>query len=62
MTSNDLQAIIADRLEQMATQVEFLLSNGYHEEAAVLRQEGLSLAASFDNEENFLVIGDTTTI
>lgn len=62
MTSKELQTIIAVRLEQMATQVEFLYANGYHEEAAVLRAEGLKLAEAFDNEENFLVLGDFTTI
>lgn len=62
MTSNDLQAIIAVRLEQMATQVEFLYANGYREEAAVLRAEGLELAEAYDNEETFLVLGDFTTI
>lgn len=62
MTSNDLQAIIAVRLEQMATQVEFLYTNGYREEAAVLRAEGLELAEAYDNEETFLVLGDFTTI
>lgn len=62
MTSNDLQAIITVRLEQMATQVEFLYANGYHEEAAVLRAEGLELAAAYDDEEEFLVLGDFTTI
>jgi hypothetical protein len=62
MTSKELQTVIAVRLEQMATQVEFLYANGYHEEAAVLRAEGLELAEAFDNEENFLVLGDFTTI
>lgn len=62
MTSNELQHVIAVRLEQMATQVEFLYANGYREEAAVLRAEGLELAEAYDNEETFLVLGDFTTI
>jgi hypothetical protein len=62
MTSNDLQTIIAIRLEQMATQVEFLCSKGYYEEATVLRAEGLELAEAYDNEDTFLVLGDFTTI
>lgn len=62
MTSKELQTVIAVRLEQMATQVEFLYANGYREEAAILRAEGLELAEAFDNEENFLVLGDFTTI
>ena len=62
MTSNDLETIIATRLEDMATQVEFLDSVGRHGDAAVLRQEGLMLAAAYDNEENFFVLGDVTAI
>jgi hypothetical protein len=62
MTSNDLQNAIAVRLEEMATQVEFLYANGYIEEAQVLRAEGLELAEAYDNEETFLTLGDFTTI
>lgn len=62
MTSNDLQAIIAVKLEQMATQVEFLYANGHIEEAQLLRNEGLELATAYDEEEEFLVLGDFTTI
>lgn len=62
MTQDQLQQIIAVRLEEMATQVEFLYANGYREEAAVLREEGLELANSFDTVEEFLVLSDFTTI
>ena len=62
MTQEQLQQVIAIRLEQMATQVEYLYAHGYHEEAAVLRAEGLELAEAYDNEEPFFVLGDYTTI
>lgn len=62
MIAYDLHHLIAIRLEQMATQVEFLYANGYHEEAAVLRAEGLELASSCDNGEEFLTLSDFTTI
>ena len=62
MTQEQLQNAIIVRLEEMATQVEFLYANGYHEEAAVLRAEGLELAEAYDNEEEFMVLGDFTTI
>ena len=62
MTSNELQQVIAVRLEQMATQVEFLYANGYIEEAQLLREEGLELAEAYDNEEEFFFLNDFTTI
>ena len=54
--------MVASRLEDMATRVEYLYANGYHAEAAVLRAEGLHLAEAYDNEEDFFVIGDFTAI
>jgi len=62
MTSDQLQTLITVRLEEMATQVEFLYANGYHKEAETLRAEGLEMAAAYDKEEEFLVLGDFTTI
>ena len=62
MTQEQLSNIVATRLEQMATQVEFLYANGYHEEAAVLRAEGLELAAAYDDNEDFFYLQDYTTI
>jgi len=62
MISRDLEKLIAVRLEDMATQVEFLYSNGHYEEAALLREEGLDLAGAFDRFEDFMVLEDFTTI
>jgi hypothetical protein len=62
LTQNDLTTMVATRLEDMATRVEYLYANGYHAEAAVLREEGLHLAEAYDNGEDFFVIGDFTTI
>ena len=62
MTQEQLQNVIAVQLEQMATQVEFLYANGYHEEAAILRAEGLELAAAYDDNEDFFYVQDYTTI
>ena len=61
MNSEQLQTLIASRLEDMADQVEQLYVAGMIEEAEFLRQEGLDLASSFDNEELFLFINDLKT-
>ena len=60
MTSNDLQNLIASRLEDLATRVEYLVAQGRHGDAQVLRGEGLALAASFDHEDTFLVLNVTS--
>ena len=60
MTSNDLQNLIASRLEDLATRVEYLVAQGRHADAQVLRGEGLALAASFDHEDTFLVLNVTS--
>lgn len=60
MTSNDLQNLIASRLEDLATRVEYLVAQGLFEEARLVRQEGLALAASFDREDTFLVLNVTS--
>jgi hypothetical protein len=57
-----IQQLIASRLEDMAEQVKHLAENGYYEEAVLLREEGLSLAAAYDNEEDFFFVQDYTTI
>jgi hypothetical protein len=62
MNSNDLASLTASRLEDMADQVEFLISRGYHKEAMLLREEGLELAAAFDNGDSFFFVQDYTTI
>ena len=61
MNSEQLQTLIASRLEDMADQVEQLYVAGMIEEAKLLRQEGLDLASSFDNEEEFFYIQDLKT-
>jgi len=62
MTQDQLANVVATRLEHLATQVEFLYANGYHEEAAILREEGLELAEAYDNNEDFFYMQDYTTI
>ena len=62
MTQEQLANVVATRLEQMATQVEFLCANGYVEEAQLLRAEGLELAEAYDNDEDFFYVQDYTTI
>ena len=62
MTQEQLQNRIIVRLEEMATQVEFLYANGYVEEAQLLRAEGLELAEAYDNDEDFFYVQDYTTI
>jgi hypothetical protein len=46
----------------MADQVKILAENGFVEEALLLREEGLSLAAAYDNEEEFFWAPDFHTI
>ena len=60
MTSDTLQLLVATRLEDLATQVERLYSQGLVEEAHLLREEGLALAASFDREDTFFVLNVTS--
>ncbi len=57
-----IQQLIASRLEDMADQVKILAEGGYIEEALLLREEGLSLAAAYDNEEEFFWAPDFHTI
>jgi hypothetical protein len=62
MNSDNFQALVAIRLEDMANQVEWLYAQGRNEDAAVLRAEGLMLAEDYDNESTFLFINDLTAI
>ena len=51
-----LEFLIADRLEHLADRIEWLAATGQHESAAVLKEEGLMLAESYDKGENFFAI------
>jgi hypothetical protein len=62
MKTEDLAVLIASRLEDMADQVAQLHTQGYPEEAELLRREGLELAKAFDDEQTFLVLGDVTEV
>lgn len=62
MQGIDIQTLIANRLEDMADQVQSLYANGQIEEARVLRNEGLALAEAYDNGDNFLFINDLTEV
>lgn len=57
MTKDQLSNMIADRLNHLADQIAVLHTHGMVEEIELLRAEGLSLAAAFDNGEDFLYIG-----
>ena len=61
MNSKKLQTLIASRLEDMADQVGQLFAQGNFAEAELLRDEGLALAQSFDDEEEFFYINDLKT-
>lgn len=62
MNSDNFQALVAIRLEDMANQVEWLYAQGMNEDAAVLRDEGLMLAEVYDNEATFLYINDLSEV
>ena len=62
MIGIDLQALVASRLEDLADQVEVLYRQGDIVEAELLRDEGLMLASSYDNEETFMFINDLTNV
>ena len=46
----------------MTAQVERLYADGDFVEAELLRDEGLALAKSFDNEDTFIFLNDLTAI
>jgi hypothetical protein len=61
MNSKKLQTVIASRLEDLANQCQILFDQGDFAEAELLREEGLVLAKSFDDEEEFFYVGDLKT-
>ena len=61
MNSKQLQTVIASRLEDMADHCQVLFDQGNFAEAELIREEGLALAKSFDNEEEFFYVGDLKT-
>ena len=62
MTQDDIQTLIASRLEDMAEQIEVLYLQGNHAEAELLRGEGLELAETYDAGTTFLFISDLTEV
>ena len=62
MQGIDIQTLVAQRLEDMAEQVEQLYIAGMIEEATLLRNEGLELAEAYDEGYTFLFIIDLTEV
>ena len=62
MQGVDFQTLVSSRLEDIADQVAFLHEAGNFADAKLLRDEGLMLAESYDNESTFLYINDLTAI
>ena len=58
MNSKQLQTVISSRLEDFAEQCQHLFNEGNFAEAELVREEGLSVARAFDEEEEFLYVGD----
>ncbi len=56
-----LQLLVADRLEHLADRVEWLVRIGDVRSAQLLRDEGLELAETYDDEQNFFII-DTAAL
>lgn len=54
----NIQEIVASRLEDMAAQVQHLVSQGEFELAELIKTEGLELATAYDEEYEFFYIGD----
>jgi hypothetical protein len=61
MNPKQLQAVIASRLEDMADQCQVLFNQGNFAEAELIKEEGLALAKSFDDEEKFFYVEDLKT-
>ena len=61
MNSKKLQAVIASRLEDMAEQCQILFDQGNFAEAELIKEEGLALAKSYDDDEEFFYVGDLET-
>jgi hypothetical protein len=62
MQGIDIQTLVAQRLEDMADQVEQLFAAEMIEEATLLRNEGLELAEAYDDGYTFLFINDLTEV
>lgn len=62
MTSDDLQLLIAQRLEDLADQIERLYAAEQWLEAEVLRESGLELAQTWDSGEEFMFLGDLSEV
>ena len=60
MIGIDLQTLVSSRLEDLAGQVEVLYRQGNFAEAELLRDEGMLLAESYDNENLFMYLPDFT--
>jgi len=60
MIGIDLQTLVSSRLEDLAGQVEVLYRQGNFAEAELLRDEGMLLAESCDNENLFMYLPDFT--
>ena len=58
MHEMDFQDLVKIRLEDMANQVELLVSQGNLAEANLLHRENLLLAASWDSINTFLYVDD----
>ena len=62
MTTKQLHNLVANHLEYLADRVAYLHTQGEPEAAAILQQEGLEMAAAFDQEETFIVLGGLTGV
>lgn len=60
MDVQDLQTLIAERLEDLSDQIAYLYEQGEDENAELLNTEALQLAEAFDNETEFCFINDLT--
>ena len=58
MREINFQNLVKSRLEDMANQVESLVSQGNLAEANLLHKENLLLAASWDSINTFLFVND----
>lgn len=62
MDVQDLQTLIAERLEDLSDQIAYLYEQGEDENAELLNTEALQLAEAFDNETEFCFINDLTNV
>lgn len=58
----DIETLVSARLVDMADQIYHLLTEGYHEEAELLKREGLELAEALNNGTPFFYINDLTGV